>query len=170
MDPFAETVTGWHDFYIMVGTAAATLVGLLFVGLSLNIEMFRREETRDLRTLAALTFNSFIYVLAFAILFLIPRQVPLGLGLPLFFLGAAGLANTILQYQHTRDSDRVWGRSRLPWRFALPVLSLTGVVVIAVTVLLGYTDGLYWLVPVMIIMLANASRNAWDLLLGSRQP
>jgi hypothetical protein len=28
-------VSGWHDFYILAGTASATLVGLLFVGLLL---------------------------------------------------------------------------------------------------------------------------------------
>ncbi len=63
MNSFAAAVQSWHDYYIMVGTASATLVGLLFVGLSLNIEMLRRPESADLRTLAALTFNSFIYVL-----------------------------------------------------------------------------------------------------------
>jgi hypothetical protein len=30
MDPFTQTVEGWHDFYLMIGTAAATLVGLRF--------------------------------------------------------------------------------------------------------------------------------------------
>jgi hypothetical protein len=28
---WAQTIAPWHDFYGMAGTAAATLVGLLFV-------------------------------------------------------------------------------------------------------------------------------------------
>jgi hypothetical protein len=37
-------------------------------------------------------------------------------------------------------------------------------------VLLGQTGGLYWLVPVMILFIVNASLNAWDLLLRLREP
>jgi hypothetical protein len=36
MDPFVQAVEGWHDFYMMIGTASATLVGLLFIAISLN--------------------------------------------------------------------------------------------------------------------------------------
>jgi hypothetical protein len=32
----ADTLKGWHDFYLLVGTAWATLLGLLFVALSLG--------------------------------------------------------------------------------------------------------------------------------------
>jgi hypothetical protein len=32
MEPFTQAIEGWHDFYLMIGTAA-TLIGLLFVGL-----------------------------------------------------------------------------------------------------------------------------------------
>jgi hypothetical protein len=37
-------------------------------------------------------------------------------------------------------------------------------------VLLGQTSGLYWLVPVMIMLIWDASLNAWDLLLRLREP
>ncbi len=168
MDNFSQAVAEWHDFYMMIGTAAATLVGLLFVGLSLNIELLRREEADDLRLLATLTFNCFIYVLLFAVLFLIPRQEPLGLAVPLLLIGMAGLWNTVTQYRKSRASHRVWGRGRVARRFFIPLFSLFCLIIIAVTVLLGTTGGLYWLVPVMLLLLAAASRNAWDLLIGER--
>jgi len=31
-----EALKQWHDFYILVGTAGATLLGLLFVAVSLG--------------------------------------------------------------------------------------------------------------------------------------
>jgi len=170
MDAFSQSIELWHDFYIMVGTAAATLIGLLFVGLSLNIETVRRESHADIQLLAAQTFNSFFYVLMFAILFLIPRQVPMGLGLPLLSIGGLGLLSTVQQLAQTRRSQRPWGKGTIARRFALPIVSLVGVVVIAVSVLFGQPNGLYWLVPVMILLLASASRNAWDLLIGVREP
>jgi hypothetical protein len=37
-------------------------------------------------------------------------------------------------------------------------------------VLLGKTGGLYWLVPVMILLIIDGSLNAWDLLLRLREP
>jgi hypothetical protein len=38
-------VSGWHDFYILAGTASATLVGLLFVGL-FRADRFGPDEPR----------------------------------------------------------------------------------------------------------------------------
>lgn len=171
MDPFALAIEGWHDFYIMIGTAAATLVGLLFVSLSLNVDVITHKENTDLRLLASQTFSSFISALMFAVLFLIPQQVPLGLGLPLLGIGGYGLYHTLSQFQETRrEQARQWGRSVVARRFALPLLCFAALVIIAVSVLLGGIDGLYWLVPVMILLILAASRNAWDLLLQLRQP
>ncbi len=168
MNAFSAAVEVWHDYYMMVGTASATLVGLLFVGLSLNMELLRRPESADLRTLAALTFNCFIYVLMFAIVFLIPNQGPQGLGLPLLGMGAAGLGSTILEYVRSRESRRSWGRSVVARRFAVPLLSFAGVIPVGVGVLQGDVGFVYWLIPVTILLLGNASRNAWDLLFGER--
>jgi hypothetical protein len=45
---YAETVQSWHDFYLTAGAAAATLVGLLFVGLSLHISVVNmRPKSRS---------------------------------------------------------------------------------------------------------------------------
>jgi len=34
-----QALSEWHDFYLLTGTAAATLLGLLFVAVSLNAEI-----------------------------------------------------------------------------------------------------------------------------------
>ncbi len=170
MDAFAQAVVGWHDFYLMIGTAAATLIGLLFVSLSLNIDVITRKESADLRVLATHSFGDFMSVLMFAVLFLIPNQVPLGLGLPLLGIGGYGLFNTIRRWrQARRQPGRAWepggGVTR---RFHVPALCFLALIAIAVSVLLGGTDTLYGLVPVMILLVLGASRNAWDLLMALR--
>jgi hypothetical protein len=171
MDAFSLAVAGWHEFYIMVGTAGATLVGLLFVSLSLNANEIAREENASLRVLAAQTFTSFLSVVTLAVLFLIPDQVPLGLGLPLLGISGWGLYETIGRYVKTsRQRPRAWGRNSLARRFAVPMVCYLTLTTISVSVLLGGTGGLYWLVPAMILLLAAASRNAWDLLLRLREP
>jgi hypothetical protein len=49
----AAEVSGWHDFYMLAGAASATLVGLLFVGLSLHLRIV--VTTSEVRSLARVT-------------------------------------------------------------------------------------------------------------------
>jgi hypothetical protein len=171
MEAFTHAIEGWHDFYLMVGTAAATLIGLLFVSLSLNDEVITRKANADLRVLASHTFGNFMSVLMFAVIFLIPNQVPLGLGLPLLGIGGLGLYNTVRHLLETRHKHpRVWGIGGFARSFAIPIFCFGTLMIIAASVLLGQTGGLYWLVPVMILLLVAASRNAWDLLMRLREP
>jgi hypothetical protein len=44
----------WHDFYILLGTAAAALVALLFVAASIGASMLTPERTRATRTYLSL--------------------------------------------------------------------------------------------------------------------
>ncbi len=171
MDPFAQAIQGWHDFYLMIGTAAATLIGLLFVALSLNADAINRKANADLRLLAAQTFSTFILVVMFAILFLIPLQGPEGLGLPLLGIGMFALWSSGRRFFAARRQPvHEWGRGSLARRFAIPMLCYAVLLVIAISVLLGQTSGLYWLVAVMIMLIWIASLNAWDLLLRLREP
>jgi hypothetical protein len=170
MDTFTGAVRGWHDFYLMIGTAGATLVGLLFVSLSINADAITRPENGDLRVLAAQAFTSFLNVVMFAVLFLIPDQGPHGLGLPLLGISGFGLYETLGRFQKTRHaSARLWSKGGITGRFYVPTICYLSLTVIAASVLLGQTSGLYWLVPVMIMLLVAASRNAWDLLLRLRE-
>ena len=171
MNTFAQTVEGWHDFYIVIGTAAATLMGLLFFSLSLNADVIARKTNIDLRGLAAQTFTNFICVLMFAVFFLIPRQGPHGLGFPLLGIDVIGLYSTVRRFlDMRRNRPRTWGRGNLTRRFTIPTLCFVALLIIAVSVLLGQTAGLYWLVSVMILLIWDASLNAWDLLLRLREP
>jgi len=171
MEAFTHTVETWHDFYVMMGTTSATLMGLLFVSLSINVDTITRKENDDLRVLATQTFASFLTVLLFAVLFLIPRQTPRGLALPLFGIGGFGLFITIRRFFRARQSQqRRWGRKYLTSRFRLPIVCYASSLPIAVLILMSSTSALYWLVPVMILLIMDASLNAWHLLLRLRDP
>jgi uncharacterized membrane protein YdbT with pleckstrin-like domain len=73
-------------------------------------------------------------------------------------------------FERQRKQPRAWDRGSVARRFAVPTLCFVTLLIIAVSVLLGRTSGLYWLVPVMILLIVAASRNAWDLLLQLRDP
>ena len=171
MGAFVQAVNGWHDYYHVIGDAAAALMGLLFVSLSLNADVITRKANSDLRALAAQTFTGFICLIMFAVLFLIPDQGPRGLGLPMLGIDLSVLYVTAQHFlQARRTRARPWGRGGLVVRFIIPASSFVTILVIAITVLLGMTGGLYWFVPVTILLLWDASLNAWDLLLRLHKP
>jgi hypothetical protein len=53
----------WHDFFVMVGGAAAALSGLVFVALSINLTTIASDATHRYRAIG--TLNG--YVSAFAL-------------------------------------------------------------------------------------------------------
>ena len=50
----------WHDFFLLAGTAAVTLLGLLFVALSLHLDLLVCNEGAYLKAIALEAFFSFI--------------------------------------------------------------------------------------------------------------
>ncbi len=165
MTEFTEVVRGWETFYLLVGTAAVTLIGLLFVAVSLNIEAFRRNLEADIQLFGVLTFNSFFYVLILAIVFVIPGQTPINLGVLLFALGIIGFLNTANQFRRSRKVHPAGKMSFITWRFIGPMLCLLLLAAIAVGIMLGYTGLMYGLVAVAVYLLGSAAQNAWVLLM-----
>jgi len=171
MDAFAQTIAGWHDFYHVIGDASAALMGLLFVSLSLNVGVVTRKGNADLRLLAVQTFISYLATLMFAVIFLIPNQGPRGLGLPMMGIDLIVLYVTVTRVlEMHRYQPRFRGRVGFAFRFAAPLICFTAVLIIAVSVLMGKTGGLYWFVPVVIVLFWIASINAWELLLQLGKP
>jgi hypothetical protein len=56
--------------------------------------------------------------------------------------------------------------NRIVLPVVLPLLTSIGLILVAATVLAGETSYLYWMVPVVALVLTNAATNAWDLMLG----
>ena len=62
----------WHDFYALVGTAATTLVGLMFVAASVGTGVFTHERQVGLRTFLSPTVVAFSVVLAASLIGVLP--------------------------------------------------------------------------------------------------
>jgi len=159
------TFESWHDFYITMGTASASLIGLLFVALSFNLDSVIADSRDDLRAFAEQAFNSFSWVLLIAVFFLIPEQSPAFLG------GIYLLLGVLASYRLLRRAPTVWrGRRRdrlgeaVFWRFVLPVAAVLGLVAAGIGLMVGQLSALYWLVAVIIGLLMSAARSSWDLL------
>lgn len=163
--PYDLEVQRWHDFYVTVGAASATLAGLLFVGLSLHLSIVVSHA--DVKQLARVTLTDLILVLLVALFILIPSATSgqTGVELVISALGA------ILFVARAASESRAPGESRriqsslLLSRFGLSGLAFIGQAAIGVGFLVGQNSlALNALVAVILILLVVAVRNAWDLL------
>ena len=163
--PYQSLVQSWHDFYIVAGTASATLVGLLFVSLSLHLRaVLARPEVRGL---ARATLANFGVVLLVALVLVIPQDAPAA-GLAFQAIGVASIliiAGPVLAASRSRTRTiRIW---LLVMRFALSVLCYAGAVVAGVLVTTGnFRTAFAVLAAATIVLLVISLRNTWDLLVS----
>jgi hypothetical protein len=90
-DAFSAALADWTGFYALMGGAAATLLGLLFVALSLRLNIFHQRNVADVRDFAAFTFGTFLVAIAVAGLMLAPHGRRGALALALALVGVGGL-------------------------------------------------------------------------------
>jgi hypothetical protein len=170
---FSEVVADWRDFYTFTGTVGATLLGLLFVSVSLRLNLFREREVADIRAGAVHTFANFLYLILIALLFVIPGQQPAGVGLPLAFFGLSGFGWIIHLVKVRKDlpvSARGVGSELWFWQgyLGLSIATYVGLIVVAIRVMNGFSESLYWLVVVNVALLMMATLMAWLFLSHAR--
>jgi len=83
MTEFAQLVSGWQWFYQGLCEADATLAGLLFVSLTFNSSIMQDSKNDYLQRLAEQTLSNYISLIIISLLFLVPNQIPVGIGIPL---------------------------------------------------------------------------------------
>src|SRR5215211_8790962 len=86
---FSQALAEWTAFYTLMGGAAATLLGLLFVALSLRLNIFHQRQVADVRDFAAFTFGTFIVAIAVAGLALAPHAHRFSLAISLLLVSIA---------------------------------------------------------------------------------
>ncbi|MFB3765232.1 MAG: hypothetical protein ACE14P_08285 [Methanotrichaceae archaeon] len=170
IESFAADIEAWHDFYMLAGSAAATLLGLLFVAVSLHIDIIPKiGRSGDVMALALQTFVNFLIILSFAFIFMIPGQGPSGTGIPLLFISLSELWRTARLWKSFGFGG---GKERILdiWDFRLKLLipntvCYIALIFISVELLLRNTSYLGWMVMIIIWLLIAASQNAWILML-----
>ena len=157
---------GWHDFFILAGTAAATLVGLLFVGLSLHLRIV--VASSEVRSLARVTLANFGAVLFVALFMVIPETQSaaasqlIGSGLISLVVTAPSLIPAQGPGRRLRLQRKT--RLRLLLRFGLSTASYVAIIVAGILLFSSLSWALTVLVTAIIVLLVLALRNTWDLL------
>jgi hypothetical protein len=167
MQDFGQLVQGWQTFYATIATSSATLVGLLFVALSLKLEAVNLAENAGMRLLARQTFTTFLYLIGISLTFLIPGQDRFGLGPSLVMIAILGLIITVTELRAARPNlaranDRILLR-----RSGIKIVAFVSLLVIAVLILNGADAKiLYWMITPVLFLLFSASLNTWSLLIS----
>jgi hypothetical protein len=155
----------WHDFYVVAATSSATLVGLLFVGLSLHLRIV--ISSTEVRSLARVTLANFGLIL-FVSLFMVIHEGRSAASLQLVISGAVSLLIIAPSLRSVRGGEaRSLHLYRLMARLGLSVLGYAIVIVVGAEIgRRSYAAALSALVAVIVLLLVVSLRNSWDLLVS----
>ena len=150
---------GWDTFAVIVGGAAGALIGLLFVSVSIRIDVI--SASPDFRNRGAATLSLFGSVLLVAILLGVPGQRAWELGAELIVL--ASVLGGALWWLNRRA---VAHPSAQPISRILATVSpdtITTILLFAAGALLlaGVDDGVYVVVPAVIAAITGGVASAW---------
>jgi hypothetical protein len=173
---FQAELLSWTPFYGFVGTAAVTLLGLLFVAVSLRLNVFRDPRTADVRDFARLTLFGFLAPMVITGLTLMPHEQPAMLAIPLFVLAIVGvLATTYLVREwlqlNPASSEETPGPKPWQWQgwsyLAMVGLPYLGLAIVAALFLLEHGIVFAALAGVEGLMLISGTISAWIMLMNA---
>ena len=168
-DLWLHQLDAWHNFYLLLGPAAATLTGLMFVVVSLGPQLIAAHTATGVRAFVTPPVVYFTTVLVVAALMTIPA-VPAPLLGALLGLGSLGG----MCYMGRTGAHTQWRHNQLDrldwlWYVGLPIVSYVLVLGGAVGIGLRHPLGLISVAGAVLLLLVIGIRNAWDLVLWVAQ-
>jgi hypothetical protein len=160
-----DVLAEWHDFFVLLGTAAGTLVGLLFVAATVSSGVFSLERRAPLRMFLSATVVHFSSVLAASLIMLLPLRSWLLLGVIVLLCALVGLGYSVLTVRDVvRDGliTNVDWEDRT-WYGVLPFLAYVAELVTGIALTCGIAAGCAVLAACMGLLLVVGIHNAWDI-------
>jgi len=161
-----EALEKWHDFYVLVGTAGATLLALLFVAVSLGAGYLSNRNqgpTRLFMSPVVIHFTSVFFVSAVC---LVPSH---GTAFFAAVIGLTGLIGAVVSVVITMGVMRSRVTQYVPDHFAygaVPALAYLVLVAAATVIYRENIAGLDLLAGALLLLIVVNIRNAWDLTLS----
>ena len=150
----------WTDFFLLVGTGAVTLTGLVFVAMSLNLKVIAIDATHRYRAINTLTGLALVFMRC--ALVLMGAQNHRSIGAELFVVSGISAAIFVKGYTKAiRMSDGL-RLSRIVGGSLVHLAEMIG----AAIFFLGYLPGLYIAAVAMVTNTCYMITAAWLLVIG----
>ena len=156
-------MNGWENFLVGELTASATLTGLIFVGVSVNLKTITTRATLTSRAFEALV--ALIVVLFITSLLLIPEQTFLAVGIEVLLLGLINwVMVSVLQLNSLRTMPPQYRLQFVPYIVLNQAAALAFVIAGIIFLSVG-PNGFYWIVAATLLSFLTAFTDAWILLI-----
>jgi hypothetical protein len=164
-----EELHAWHEFYLLVGSSAAALTGLMFVVVSIGPDIIADRPHAGVRAFVTPTIVFFTTALIVPALMLAPHLTPISLGVLLGLVGFGGLVYLfwVRGHEHWR-AQQLDGED---WVFYIGLPFVAYVLLFAAAVAIAFTAplGVAVLALTMVLLLIVGIHNAWDIVIWLAQ-
>jgi len=165
--PLIGSLQHWHDFYTLIGSASATLVGLMFVAVSISDGAFTHQHQMGIRAFLSPTVVHFSAILIVCLISTLPDETWKWCAFLLIISGSIGLGycawiwRRMVHHGFTGTIDAV---DRF-WYAQLPIVSYLMIIAAGI----GLYRRLVWSLDLvafaLIALLLIGLRNSWDMTL-----
>jgi hypothetical protein len=156
----------WNQFYAVIGGAAATLLGLLFVAVSINAAIILGTGREHTRRLAEQAFQSYSAIITVALISLFPGIELAQFGLAVFCVTAASGAWVVVRLFMMISKPGVEPRVYALRRYFSSLVGFGMLLVSAARMYLNRGESRNLLAISTIVLLASATLVSWGLLIG----
>jgi hypothetical protein len=153
----------WQNFYMLTGAAAATLIGLLFIAISIGSYLPTQRAADSLQTFITPTLLNYSQVLLISCLAVMPILTPPIFGIALAILGCFNIASTLQVLWRMRivHSINQIDFGHWTWHFLLPLIAGLLFVGTAIGFFLAKSFAFLGLSITDLLCLAIGLRNTW---------
>lgn len=156
----------WQQFFEMVGGAAATLLGLLFVSVSLNADLILSGAHPHSRRLAEQAFQNYLAIIVVALFAMLPDMPVKPLGWTLFSICAIWTGWAAVRFVQTARGTR--GRDAAARgtmrRYFTSLFGFALLMVAAYRMVTGGGTYVDYIASGTVILLISATLVSWELL------
>ena len=159
----ASPLSAWESFYVIVGSSAAALTGLMFVVISLVADIGDSGGSTELAAFGTPNVVHFCAVLVLAAIVTAPWQALGNVALAFGLAGVAGLGYVALVVRRARRTTQYrpvfedW-----LWHTILPTIAYATIFGAAVTLRGAPASSLFAVAAAALVLLFVGIHNAWD--------
>src|SRR4051812_47482462 len=165
---FAAVAATWQNFHLLVGTAAATLIGLMFVAVTFGAGLVREESTTSARAFLDPPFTHFVTVLFIACLSLVPSMGTTLLGVTLLVVATLRTVALVGVRRRMREAHERYNDVELSdWLLGVivPAMCYAGLIATGAAFVANREAAFSGLAIVIVTVLLLGIFGAWELVI-----